>query len=292
MHLTTTQKIFRSSLNKVCFFVLASAAALLIVVASACTASAQGNLLISPRRIVFEGSRRTAELNLANTGKDTAKYVMSTMEIHMKEDGSFEIIEASDSVGPSFATPYIRFFPRSVILGPNEAQTVKMQVVRASELNVGEYRSHLYFRAITDPHPLGDSTAKKDSTVTVSLKPTFGISIPVIIRIGENNTQTTLSDIAFKGGEEPGVQLMINRNGNMSVYGNLQVEHVAQNGAVTNVGLAKGLAVYTCINRRQFSLPLDKSAGVDFKNGVLRFTYTEDASNGATLAQGELKLDK
>jgi P pilus assembly chaperone PapD len=290
MYLTSVQRVFRKSLFKVAAGF--AAALLLALLAGSMHASAQGNLLISPRRIVFEGSRRTAELNLANTGTDTARYVMSLMEIRMKEDGSFEIIEAADSVESSFATPYIRFFPRSVVLAPNEAQTVKMQVVRASELNVGEYRSHLYFRAISDPKPLGDDSNKeKDSTVTVSLKPTFGISIPVIIRVGENNTQASLSDLAFTAEGGPGIRLVLNRTGNMSVYGNLQVAHISENGTVTNVGIAKGLAVYTCIDRRHFSLPLDKSANVDYRKGTLRFTYTEDVSNGALLAEGSLNLN-
>ena len=36
-------------------------------------AQAQGNLLVTPRRVVFDGSSRVMELNLANTGRDTAR---------------------------------------------------------------------------------------------------------------------------------------------------------------------------------------------------------------------------
>ncbi|HEY0108526.1 MAG TPA: hypothetical protein VGB67_02795 [Fibrella sp.] len=252
---------------------------------------AQGNLLISPRRVVFEGARRTTELNLANTGKDTARFMISMMEIRMKEDGSFEIIENTDSVHPSFASPYVRFFPRSVVLGPNEAQTVKVQMVRASELSEGEYRSHLYFRAVADDKPLGDAGPATDSSVKVSLKPTFGLSIPVIIRVGENNTQASISDVAFTGGSEPSVQMVFKRSGNMSIYGDLQVEHVSENGVVTPVGIARGLAVYTCVDKRAFRLPLDKSAQVDYQKGSLRCTYLDNSSSGVKLAEGTLNLN-
>src|ERR1700741_1501873 len=101
----------------------------------------QGNLLLTPKRIVFQGSKKSQELNLANIGKDTARYIISFVQIRMKEDGSFEKISQPDS-GQNFADANLRFFPRSVTLAPNETQTVKVQAVRTEELKEGEYRSH------------------------------------------------------------------------------------------------------------------------------------------------------
>ena len=58
---------------------------------------AQGNLMLLPRRVIFEGAKRYEELNLANNGKDTARYVISLMHVRMKEDGGFEEISQPDS---------------------------------------------------------------------------------------------------------------------------------------------------------------------------------------------------
>ncbi|MRR23773.1 molecular chaperone, partial [bacterium] len=116
---------------------------------------AQGNLLITPRRVVFEGNKRSMDLNLANIGTDTATYAISLIEIRMTEAGGFESITEPDE-GQRFASPYLRFFPRTVTLGPNEAQTVKLQVVKSGTLEPGEYRSHLYFRAVPKEKPLGE----------------------------------------------------------------------------------------------------------------------------------------
>src|SRR5688572_19794449 len=110
--------------------------------------------MITPKRVVFEGSQRTQVLNLANIGQDSATYAISLVQIRMKEDGSFEEITEPDP-GQYFATRYLRYFPRTVRLAPNEAQTVRVQVNRSGEMVPGEYRSHLYFRAIPRPKPLG-----------------------------------------------------------------------------------------------------------------------------------------
>ena len=109
---------------------------------------AQGNLLITPRRVVFDGTKRVQELNLANTGQDTAKYNVSIIQYRMKEDGAFEEITVPDP-GQNFADKNIRFFPRTVTLAPNEAQVVKMQVTKMDQLAPGEYRSHVYFSLLS-----------------------------------------------------------------------------------------------------------------------------------------------
>ncbi len=94
---------------------------------------AQGNLLITPKRVVFEGNKRSMDLNLANIGDDTATYAISLIQIRMTEEGGFETITEPDE-GQMFASPYMRYFPRTVTLGPNEAQTVKIQLSKSGGL--------------------------------------------------------------------------------------------------------------------------------------------------------------
>jgi hypothetical protein len=63
----------------------------------------QGNLVIIPRRVVFEGTTKSQEITLANGGIDTAKYAISIVQMRMKEDGTFEEITVPDP-GQNFAT--------------------------------------------------------------------------------------------------------------------------------------------------------------------------------------------
>jgi P pilus assembly chaperone PapD len=255
--------------------------------------SAQGNLLITPRRVVFEGTTRSLDLNLANTGKDTATYAISVIQIRMTDEGGFETITTPDP-GQLFADKYIRFFPRSVTLGPNEAQVVKVQLIRANELAPGEYRSHFYFRAIPKVKPLGESDKLKDTTAfTVKLTPVFGITIPVIIRAGESTAKVTITDLGFSVVNDtvPQLKMVLRRTGNMSVYGDLTIDHISTQGKVTRVGLAKGVAVYTPNNSRSFQMELYKTAGVDYKTGTLRVIYSASSDiKPVRFAEAELPL--
>src|SRR5687768_10970779 len=58
---------------------------------------AQGDLLLFPKRIVFEKGKRTEIINLANISNDTIKYTISFIQIRMNENGGFEIISVPDS---------------------------------------------------------------------------------------------------------------------------------------------------------------------------------------------------
>jgi P pilus assembly chaperone PapD len=255
--------------------------------------NAQGNLLITPRRVVFEGSKRSMDLNLANTGEDTATYAISIVQIRMKDDGGFETINEPDP-GQRFADSYIRFFPRSVTLGPNEAQVVKVQLTKTNELTPGEYRSHIYFRAIPKQKPLGEEDKIKDTTtISVKLIPIFGITIPVIIRVGESTIKVTLSELALQKVNDtiPRLSLAFNRTGNMSIYGDLSVDYISLQGKITRVGIANGVAVYTPNAIRRFQLNLTKDPQVDFKAGILRVIYSAPSDvKPVRYAEAELVL--
>lgn len=256
-------------------------------------ATAQGNLLVTPRRVVFEGNRRVMDINLANTGTDTARYNISMIQYRMTEDGSFVEITEPDP-GQNFADQNIRFFPRSVTLAPNEAQVIKMQVSNTQRLQPGEYRSHAYFRAVPNAVALGSEQTDTDTTaVSIQLIPIFGISIPVIIRVGESTTRVSLSDITLNKIEDKDIlNLTFNRAGNMSVYGDLKINYISPAGRETNIANVNGISVYTPNKIRYLRVELPKESGVDLTKGRLKITYSAQSDiRPEVYAEAELLLN-
>ncbi|WP_147323527.1 fimbrial biogenesis chaperone [Chitinophaga silvatica] len=255
--------------------------------------SAQGNLLVTPVRVIFDGQKRSEDLNIANLGKDSARYVISLIEIRMKRDGTFEEINEPDS-GQAFASKYLRFFPHSVVLAPNEAQIIKLQVTNTADLKPGEFRSHLYFRAVPDEnYPLTTKNENDSTGIQVKLVPIFGISIPVIIRSGETRGSVRLSDITVKADEKQGpfVSMLFNRFGNASVYGDIEVSYISPQGRTTQVALANGVAVYTPNLQRLIRIPLTNKNDINYHVGKLKITYTAKTSKESEqLAFAEVPL--
>ena len=255
---------------------------------------AQGNLLITPIRVVFEGNKQKEDLNLANIGKDTAIYSISFVQKNMKEDGSFVNIEKADS-GQMSAEPYLRIFPRTVTLAPGEAQVVALQYRRKADMVAGEYRSHLYFRSEKNYKPLGVGNAERDSTtLSVQLIPIFGMSIPIIIRTGAVNVSAALSDLKLDSQQNTiqNLKLTIHRTGNISLYGDIIIQYVPVQGKPYQIGRVAGVGVYTDIDKRYVIVKLNNTSGKPFETGKLKVQYKSkgDTKKPIIYAEGELDI--
>ena len=254
--------------------------------------SAQGDLLVSPVRIIFEGNKQKEEISLVNIGNDTATFSVSFLQYNMTEEGTFVLIDKPEK-GQMFADSFLRVFPRQVILAPREAQLVRLQFRRKPDMAPGEYRSHLYFRAEKDTEPLSLDVAKDSKQMSVQITPVFGISIPVIIRTGEVNVVSELSGMKIERLQDSisNLNLIINRTGNVSVYGDIFVEYVPIKGKSVEIGLARGVAVYTSVDKRNFSVRLNNIKGVDLNSGKLRVRFTSPKDSPYELyAEKELLL--
>jgi hypothetical protein len=254
---------------------------------------AQGNLQVTPTRLIFDGSQKFINVNLVNIGKDSANYTISFIQYRMSDESSVEEITTPDP-GQRFADKYIRYFPRSVRLGPGEFQIIKLQLINSEKLESGEYRSHLYLRALPDEKILGNEE-KKDTTAALSIKiiPIFGISIPVIIRVGKSNTVLNITDLKLEKTPDGHNRLFltIHRTGNMSSIGDISVTYRAPNGKETRLGVAEGMVIYTPNLLRRFTIDLEKNSSVVINKGIIHVTYTmKNGNNTVKLAEADLSI--
>lgn len=248
----------------------------------------QGDLMIMPKRIVFDGTDRAKEIHLINTGADSATYAISFVQYKMTETGSFEQITEPEE-DQRFASDFLRYYPRIVKLGTGEAQTLRVQLSKTNSLEEGEYRSHLYFRSIKDQSALGEESIT-DSTdqISIKIKTVFGISIPIIIRIGEDNSKIAIRDLIItRETEVPEITMVLEREGNMSVYGHLAITYISPNGSNSQIAMIKGIAVYTPNKNRTITMQLKNLDNIDLNHGQLKIEYKEE--NGRLL--GEARLD-
>ncbi len=255
-------------------------------------AIAQGNLLVTPLRVVFEGNKQKESLNLVNTGSDTATYVISFINYLMNEDGSFTQIENPDSVINS-AEPFLRIFPRKVTLNPSEPQVVMLQYTRKADMKPGEYRSHLYFRAEKNDIAVGIGKNVADSSLmSVKMVPVFGLSIPVIIRTGSSQVLANLSNLELVtlNNARQYIKLTLNRQGNISVYGDIIVKFRPKSGRYSEVGVLKGVGVYTNIAKRNIALELTNSGNI-LRDGTLKVQFINRSENKQeVIAEMELEI--
>jgi P pilus assembly chaperone PapD len=257
------------------------------------TAVGLGDLLVAPTRVILEGRTRSAELTLVNTGSATATYRISFINLRMDHNGQMAEIEEAGE-GERFSDHLIRYSPRQVVLEPNVAQTVRLQVRKPADLEAGEYRSHILFRAVPDIDELGggvEGEAQSDN-LTIRLIPVYGISIPVIVRHGETRTSVTLSEADYRheeGGDQPGeLTVRIGREGNQSIYGHVRVRN-RRTGEV--IGAANGLAVYVPNESRLVTVPLRVSGDRPISGENLEVSFIDaETPEERTLARADFLL--
>jgi hypothetical protein len=161
-------------------------------------------------------------------------------------------------------------------------------------MSPGEYRSHIYFRAVPAEKPLGEKEVLKDSTsISIKLVPVFGITIPIIIRVGQSTAKVSISDVSFEMVNDtmPILKMAFNRTGNMSVYGDIAIDYISPQGKVVRVSFIQGMAVYTPNPVRRLKVDFDKTLGIDYSRGKLHIVYTSQSdTKPEKLAEAELLL--
>lgn len=254
---------------------------------------AQSDLLIFPKRIVFDGNhQKVKKVYVTNNGIETATYKISYIELDMDKEGKLvELDTIYDN--QNIASKNLRIYPRHITLLPGESQVVKVQLVNERNIKEGEYRSHLYFRSIPNPKNIDQLSNghELEDNIRINLNYVYGISIANIIRVGNPNVEVSIESFKLEHIKEQdiSVSMSFERRGNISSYGHIEFEYISPNGKIVHLKTIKGFAVYAPGNLRRAHFGLSTLDGLDLNNGKIRATYKEEG-NERIYAQEVLNL--
>jgi hypothetical protein len=235
-----------------------------------------GDLLVAPTRIVLDG-RRGTEIILNNIGTEPATYRISVEFRRMTPDG--QLVDVTDpTAAEKAAADMIVYAPRRVTLAPNQPQSIRIAARPAQGLPDGEYRVHLLFRAIPPSTPIAskeDSSGKE--SLSFQLIPVYGVTIPVIVRLGNLGVNAGITDVALekKDGKSL-IALDVTRSGARSTFGEVRV---LKAGMKDPIAFQKGIAVYTEIGSRHVTIPVDDKYK-DELTGPVTVQYLESSRDG------------
>jgi hypothetical protein len=257
------------------------AAAGLCLAAQPAPLAAQGDLLISPTRLVLDG-RRGGEVILSNIGSEEATYRVTLELRRMTPEGELEPVDdAEANLTEKAALEMVRYAPRRVTLPPDQPQAIRISARPGAELPDGEYRVHMSFAALPKTRPIRTETAEAGSGFSINLIPIYGITMPIIIRKGQLEVVAGLADPRLEQNEEGAAFAVdIARSGAASVYGDLLVYR--QGGGGDPLFVARGIGVYPEIERRHsaFAIAPEQAAAM---RGPVRIELREPLHLGGAL---------
>ena len=238
-----------------------------------------GDLLVAPTRIVLDG-RRGTEIILNNIGDDVATYRISVELRRMTPDGRLVDVEMP-STAEKAAQEMILYAPRRITLPPRQPQSIRLSARAPEGLPDGEYRVHMLFRAVPPPRPA--AAPQKMEGVAFQLTPIYGVTIPVIVRLGNLEAKAGLANVrkVVEDGK-PAIALDISRSGDRSTYGEVRV---LKAGVADPIALVRGVAVYTELGQRSVTIPIDPAHAAE-ANGRVTVQYIEPTDSGpVTIAE-------
>ncbi len=234
-----------------------------------------GALLVAPTRLVLDG-RRASEIILNNVGDEPATYRISVEFRRMTSDG--DLIEVPEpNAAEKAAADMILYAPRRVTLAPHEPQSIRIAARPPQGLPDGEYRVHLLFRAVPPPNPVVAQTIEPPKGVHLRLIPIYGVTIPVIVRLGNLQATAGISNVRLeKKGERPAVALDLSRSGSRSTFGEVRV---LKAGVKDPIAINRTVAVYTEIGTRHVTIPVDENFKGELA-GPVTVQYVETYDDG------------
>lgn len=257
---------------------------------------ALADLMLYPTRVVIEGGKRSAQVEIVNRGLEPETYRISIVNRRMSDNG--EILPADTAQpGEHFADAMLRYTPRQVTLQSGASQTVRIMVRKPADLAPGEYRSHLQFDRIGSSTGAADLEAAAKAApneLSIVLKALIGASIPVIVRHGETSASVTLHALKVepaKNDAETELSFAFRREGNRSVYGDIIATYDAPGRQPIEIAKVTGIAVYVPNTERKARLPLKLPKGTILRGGEIRLRYSErPEAGGAVIAEAVLPI--
>lgn len=256
-----------------------------------------GDINLFPKRVVIDDRARIASVGLYNRAAAAGEYEITVSDMAMQRDGRLvdlaAVQDAAARDAVHTASGFLRWSPRHVALPASEAQMVRIMARVPPELPPGEYRSH--FTVVSVPPETGGTSideaagAETGNGIGVRIVPRFGISIPVIVRVGETTLTAGLKDLKLLAppGGPTALSLTITREGTRSAFGDITI---TAPGAKKPVAEIKGIGVYTEIAERAVQVLIDPATEPRFMAKGTRWTVSyvdDDMSPGKVLARQE-----
>ena len=152
----------------------------------------------------------------------------------------------------------------------------------AAGLPDGEYRVHMLFRAVPPATPAVAAAAPGDQPkgISFALIPVYGVTIPVIVRLGNLQVKSTIDNaqLETENGKRV-VALDLTRNGDRSTFGEVRV---LKAGVKDPIAVQSAVAVYTEVGKRRVHVPLDEKFTGD-PRGPVTIQYVEKFDDGSNV---------
>ncbi|WP_341710766.1 hypothetical protein [Erythrobacter sp.] len=253
-----------------------------------------GDVNLFPKRVVINGARDIANVGLYNKTNETGDYEIKIVDMAMRPNGDIIAfdngLDEQTKARVKVASSMLRYSPRRVTLRGSESQIVRILARADANLPAGEYRSHFTVTSLPETEGFSIQSAVGVQTpdgIGVTIRPRFGIAIPVIVRIGATTLDVGITNatvLTARDGSKA-VALTVTRSGSRSAFGDIVVKAA---GASSPIAISRGVGIYPELDSRQVIVPIFPETDPRFLTAGTRLTIEfvdDDYAPGNKLAE-------
>ena len=210
-------------------------------------------------RIYLDRDNRTKSFLIHNKEVEPQDCKLDLKHYNFDEKSKMTL-HKSDELPENSAKDWIRFSPKTFVLTPGQAQTIRFTLRRKAKAEPAEYRSYLQIDCGVQKHL---DPEKGQTTGNIAIKPKLMHNVPIIARVGRLKASIDFKNLKYNNGQ---LTFDIERSGNRSIYG--KIELIDKN---TNEILAfkDNISVYTEANLNSVKLGTKDTSLTDI---LIRFT--------------------
>ncbi len=239
------------------------------------------NINITPRRVVFDGVKRTEAVYVFNQGTAPVTVDITLIDNVMLPTGEIAPLAEVPRKGSAAQVAAARLqsareailaTPSRMTIEPGRSKAIRIRAsIPESSGTTAEWRTHLTVSTV--PPPDAGLTADAASSpqkgeMAFRIQSAFGVSIPLIVRGSAAAAAATLGPISFERGEVPNadgslarsvpmLSFKLSRTGANSIYGNIEARIDGKAGREV-IGFIRGIAVYPEIDQRRVVMQLNR----------------------------------
>lgn len=214
---------------------------------------ASASLLITPTKVAFGLNDKVVEVVLINTSDNVNSYELGLEDKIASETGGYQQNESKVSYEAS-ASKMLRFSPRRVTLKPDEKQVVRIMLRRPKDLAMGEYRSHMQFKAI----PTSTDKAGSIESSGIKINFTTSFTIPVVVRQGTPEVNVKIDKILVAStqhaGAAPEITVLMSNDSKYSARGDIVVTAEDKEGKPQIVARLNDYSLYPELKKASVKL--------------------------------------
>lgn len=218
-----------------------------LILIGALTLSSAASAFVSPKRVMIEDRQSSRAITLFNSSNRPMVYTFEWERRVQLPDGTRKKLKDGETLeGYRPADEMLFYSPRQVVVPPGKFQVVRLLAKRPSNIEEGEYHSHLLIK----PEPLAQKRAQEESksaedsennppkSVGGGMSVRTFMSIPIFVRHGTTNIDFAVRDVTLSKDQKTGrdrLDFVIDNNSTRSFYSKNTLECTKADGTVETI---------------------------------------------------------